>query len=88
LYSAENMRAPGVSIRPLIEELFHLLLNSFLSSPTSFSALPLLSFVLNGGFAGDGGAAIGAELNYPSVVAFDAAVNMYIADTGNDAFVG
>lgn len=35
------------------------------------------------GFAGDGGAAISAELNAPTDVAADAAGNLYIADTGN-----
>src|ERR1700691_5200876 len=37
-----------------------------------------------GGFSGDGGAAAGAELNYPSAVAVDAGGNIYIADTGNN----
>lgn len=35
------------------------------------------------GFAGDGGAAVNAELNAPAAVATDAAGNLYIADTGN-----
>src|SRR5580704_9589733 len=34
-------------------------------------------------FAGDGGPAISAELQYPRSVTMDAAGNMYIADTGN-----
>lgn len=34
-------------------------------------------------FAGDGGPAISAELQYPRGVAMDAAGNLYIADTGN-----
>lgn len=37
----------------------------------------------NAGFAGDGAAAVGAELSSPSAVAVDAAGNLYIADTGN-----
>ena len=35
------------------------------------------------GFTGDGGSAIGAELNAPNGVAVDNAGNLYIADTGN-----
>jgi hypothetical protein len=38
----------------------------------------------NPGFAGDGAAATGASLNYPSGVAVDAAGNLYIADQGNN----
>lgn len=37
------------------------------------------------GYAGDGGAAISAELNGPSSVAFDAAGDLLVADTGNNA---
>src|SRR5271165_740139 len=39
----------------------------------------------NGGFgyAGDGGAALGAQLNNPTNVAFDSTGNFYIADTDN-----
>ncbi len=35
-------------------------------------------------FAGDGGPAIAAELNYPVAVAVDSANNIYIADQGNN----
>jgi len=35
------------------------------------------------GYSGDGGPAIGAELNYPADIAVDAAGNVYITDTGN-----
>ncbi len=35
------------------------------------------------GFAGDGGAAINAQLTLPRQLAFDTAGNLYIADTGN-----
>jgi uncharacterized protein (TIGR03437 family) len=34
------------------------------------------------GYAGDGGPAVNAELNYPEAVAFDSAGNYYIADEG------
>ena len=37
----------------------------------------------SGGFAGDGGSAIGALLNQPGSVVFDTAGNFYIADTNN-----
>ena len=37
----------------------------------------------NGGFSGDKGQAVNAELNHPSGVAVDAAGNIYIADTFN-----
>ncbi len=36
------------------------------------------------GFSGDGGAALTAQLNYPSAVAVDASGNLYIADTANN----
>ncbi|MGA3181254.1 MAG: immunoglobulin domain-containing protein [Verrucomicrobiota bacterium] len=36
------------------------------------------------GFSGDGGAAIGAQLFYPSGVALDASANLYFADTYNN----
>jgi len=36
------------------------------------------------GFSGDGGAAAGAQLSYPSAVAVDAGENIYIADSGNN----
>ncbi len=37
-----------------------------------------------GGYAGDGGAASLSELNLPYAVAFDAAGNLFIADSGNN----
>ena len=36
------------------------------------------------GFGGDNGQAVAAEINQPSGVVFDAAGNLYIADTGNN----
>ena len=38
----------------------------------------------NGGFSGDGGLAISAQLNYPNSVAVDITGNLYIADTLNN----
>lgn len=37
----------------------------------------------SGGFSGDGGPAISAELSYPTGVALDSVGNLYIADEGN-----
>jgi hypothetical protein len=36
------------------------------------------------GYSGDGGPALGAKLNAPAGLAFDASGNLYISDTGND----
>jgi sugar lactone lactonase YvrE len=36
------------------------------------------------GYSGDGGSAIGAQLNSPSAVAVDASGNLYISDSGNN----
>lgn len=36
-----------------------------------------------GGYAGDGGAAVNAQLNGPQGLAFDSAGNLFIADSGN-----
>ncbi|MDE2965547.1 MAG: serine/threonine protein kinase, partial [Acidobacteriota bacterium] len=38
-----------------------------------------------GGFSGDGGPAVQAQLNGPTAVALDSAGNLYIADTGNSS---
>jgi uncharacterized protein (TIGR03437 family) len=38
-----------------------------------------------GGYAGDGAAAVNAELEFPGGVAVDSAGNIYIADSGNNA---
>jgi hypothetical protein len=38
----------------------------------------------SGGFSGDSGQAISAELNYPHSIAVDGADNLYIADTNNN----
>jgi sugar lactone lactonase YvrE len=38
----------------------------------------------SGGFLGDNGQAVDAELNYPHAVAFDATGNMYIPDSANN----
>ena len=38
-----------------------------------------------GGYTGDGGAAVDAELEFPTGVAVDAGGNVYIADSGNNA---
>ena len=37
-----------------------------------------------GGFGGDGGLAILAQLNYPTAVAVDSVGNLYIADSRNE----
>jgi uncharacterized protein (TIGR03437 family) len=36
-----------------------------------------------GGFSGDGGPALQAQLNFPTAVAFDPAGNLHVSDTGN-----
>src|SRR6516164_7456715 len=43
----------------------------------------VVNFTGTQGYLGDGGAAIGAELNNPQGLAMDAAGNLYIADTDN-----
>jgi sugar lactone lactonase YvrE len=40
--------------------------------------------VLHPGYSGDGGSAVGAELNGPTAVRLDGSGNIYIADAGND----
>lgn len=37
-----------------------------------------------GGYSGDGGSGINAQLNFPSDVKFDPTGNMYIVDQGNN----
>jgi sugar lactone lactonase YvrE len=49
------------------------------SGPPPFSS----ASVCKGGFAGDGGPAVKAALNYPAAVALDEEGNMFIADTLN-----
>ena len=51
----------------------------------SFSANTIVTVAGTGtlGFSGDGFPAVNAELNAPRGIAFDAAGNMYIADSGN-----
>lgn len=44
---------------------------------------PAYGYQYKGGYSGDGGPAIDAELNLPHAVAVDAAGNIYIADTEN-----
>lgn len=39
----------------------------------------------NGGYAGDGGPALAAQLRYPAGLILDQAGDMYVADTGNNA---
>jgi hypothetical protein len=56
------------------------IINTFAgNSPTSCSTPPCL-----GGFSGDGGPAVAAELYYPAGVATDAMGNVYIADAANN----
>ena len=43
-----------------------------------------MGFIGNGGYGGDNGPAMRAELNFPYGVAVDTADNLYIADTGNN----
>jgi hypothetical protein len=58
------------------------------AAPTLFFTPGILTTVAGngtGGYSGDGSAATGAQLNATNGIAVDAAGNLYIADTGNDA---
>jgi sugar lactone lactonase YvrE len=46
--------------------------------------LTIVAGILTPGYSGDGGPAIGAEMNNPNGLAFDASGNLFIADTGNN----
>jgi len=54
------------------------------SGPCSLSGAPFNVTVCKGGFAGDGGPASAAQLNYPAAVALDAQGNLFISDTINN----
>ncbi len=59
--------------------------NNSVIRKVSVSTAYISTFAGNGnfGFAGDGSAAITAELNYPAAVALDSSGNLYIVDLGN-----
>src|SRR5262249_45961537 len=61
------------------------ILNFTTVTPTTSGRID--TFAGNGlaGYAGDGGAAVNAQMNGPTGIAVDAAGNLYIADQGNNA---
>lgn len=58
-------------------------LNHIIRKVTSAGVISIFAGNQTAGFAGDGGAAASAELNYPQGLALDAAGNLYVADTYN-----
>jgi len=59
--------------------------NHVIRMVTSAGIISTIAGNNTGGYAGDGGAAISAELEFPSSTAVDSSGNIYIADSGNHA---
>src|SRR5439155_26723839 len=59
--------------------------NNRIRKVTPAGIISLVAGIVNyGGFSGDGGLAVSAQLNYPEDAAVDAAGNLFIADTDNN----
>ena len=57
--------------------------NNYVRRVDASETVSIIAGTKEPGYAGDGGPAVEAQLNYPAAVAVDKAGNVYLADTGN-----
>ena len=57
--------------------------NNYVRRVDASETVSIIAGTKEPGYAGDGGPAVRAQLNYPAAVAVDKAGNVYLADTGN-----